>query len=144
MPLVLADSSLAGSASIEDGSQEAKQVAEPIAHLPLSPVASACENATPTSPNVHHVAPEQPASGLDSHPTELQWTNIDLEVNKAPTSPSGNCVETSSLSSFGMLPGGVEERYGTDEHPLWAWVSGGGCLVDLHSSLKWFSIQSGL
>ena len=34
---------------------------------------------------------------------------------------------------------GLEELYGPDEHPLWAWVSGGGCSVDSHTQLNWFN-----
>ncbi|XP_074014643.1 tectonin beta-propeller repeat-containing protein 1 [Numenius arquata] len=76
---------------------------------------------------------------------ELQWTNIDLkEAQKHPVLSVSSFAETSSLSSLGMFPVGAEEPYGTDEHPLWAWVSGGGCLVDLHSPLKWFTVPSGL
>uniref|UniRef100_A0A8C3KSH1 Tectonin beta-propeller repeat-containing protein 1 n=1 Tax=Calidris pygmaea TaxID=425635 RepID=A0A8C3KSH1_9CHAR len=76
---------------------------------------------------------------------ELQWTNIDLkEAQKHPVLSLSSFTETSSLSSLGMFPVGAEEPYGTDEHPLWAWVSGGGCLVDLHSPLKWFTVPSGL
>ncbi|XP_014806855.1 PREDICTED: tectonin beta-propeller repeat-containing protein 1 [Calidris pugnax] len=76
---------------------------------------------------------------------ELQWTNIDLkEAQKHPVLSLSSFGETSSLSSLGMFPVGAEEPFVTDEHPLWAWVSGGGCLVDLHSPLKWFTVPSGL
>lgn len=76
--------------------------------------------------------------------TELQWTNIDLkEAHRHAVLSVSTFTETSSLSSLGMFSVGAEEQYGADEHPLWAWVSGGGCLVDLHSPLKWFAVPSG-
>ncbi|KAF6083247.1 tectonin beta-propeller repeat containing 1 [Phyllostomus discolor] len=57
----------------------------------------------------------EPCPRPASTPAELPWTNIDLE-----------------------------EPYGADDHPLWAWVSGGGCAVEPHAALKWFTVQSGL
>ncbi|XP_075421580.1 tectonin beta-propeller repeat-containing protein 1 isoform X4 [Ascaphus truei] len=71
-----------------------------------------------------------------------QWTSIDLvEARINPVQPSS---DTASLSSLGMFTVGADEPFGSDEHPLWTWVSGGGCLVDSHSSLKWFTLQAGL
>ncbi|XP_044534885.1 tectonin beta-propeller repeat-containing protein 1 [Gracilinanus agilis] len=78
-------------------------------------------------------------------PAELPWTNIDLKETRKTCAHSASCfAETSSLSSLGLFPMGLEEGYGADDHPLWAWVSGGGCTVDTHTVLKWFTIQSGL
>ncbi|XP_037363027.1 tectonin beta-propeller repeat-containing protein 1 isoform X2 [Talpa occidentalis] len=83
--------------------------------------------------------------GPPSTPAELPWTNIDLkEPKKVPNHSAVSFPETSSLSSAGLLPLGLEEPYGADDHPLWAWVSGGGCTVEAHAVLKWFTLQSGL
>nr|KAF6482336.1 tectonin beta-propeller repeat containing 1 [Molossus molossus] len=80
-----------------------------------------------------------------STPAELPWTNIDLkEPKKAPSQSAADCPETAGLSSLGMLPLGLEEPYCADDHPLWAWVSGGGCAMEPHAVLKWFTVQSGL
>ncbi|XP_036597297.1 tectonin beta-propeller repeat-containing protein 1 isoform X1 [Trichosurus vulpecula] len=77
-------------------------------------------------------------------PAELPWTNIDLKETRKVSPHSAACyAETASLSSLGLFPMGLEEGYGADDHPLWAWVSGGGCTVDTHTVLKWFTIQSG-
>lgn len=93
-------------------------------------------------------APE--ASGIDechgpaSTPAELPWTNIDLkEPKRVSSQPSTGFPETTGLSSLGLFPLGMEEPYGADDHPLWAWVSGGGCSVEACSVLKWFTVQSG-
>uniref|UniRef100_A0A673UPR8 Tectonin beta-propeller repeat-containing protein 1 n=1 Tax=Suricata suricatta TaxID=37032 RepID=A0A673UPR8_SURSU len=89
--------------------------------------------------------------GLEPHPgpastlAELPWTNIDLkEPKRAPSHPAAGFPEASGLSTLGLLPLGLEEPYGADDHPLWAWVSGGGCAVEPHTVLKWFTVQSGL
>lgn len=82
--------------------------------------------------------------GLASTPAELPWTNIDLkEPKKAPNHSAASFPETPGLSSLGLFTLGLEEPYGTDDHPLWAWVSGGGCAVEAGSVLKWFTVQSG-
>lgn len=79
-----------------------------------------------------------------STPAELPWTNIDLkEPKKASNQPAAGFSETAGLSSLGLFPLGMEEPYGADDHPLWAWVSGGGCAVEAGSALKWFTVQSG-
>lgn len=79
-----------------------------------------------------------------STPAELPWTNIDLkEPKKASNPPAAGFSETAGLSSLGLFPLGMEEPYGADDHPLWAWVSGGGCAVEAGSALKWFTVQSG-
>uniref|UniRef100_A0A7N6BID5 Tectonin beta-propeller repeat-containing protein 1 n=1 Tax=Anabas testudineus TaxID=64144 RepID=A0A7N6BID5_ANATE len=48
-------------------------------------------------------------------------------------------ADTCSLSSVATYTLAMEDTYGTDEHPVWAWVSGGGCSVDSHSQLNWFN-----
>ncbi|EPQ15900.1 Tectonin beta-propeller repeat-containing protein 1 [Myotis brandtii] len=83
----------------------------------------------------------EPRPGPASTPAELPWTSIDLkEPKKAPS----HSAETTGLSSLEMLPLGLEEPYCADDHPLWVWVSGGGCAVEAHTVLKWFTAQSGL
>uniref|UniRef100_A0A2K5YT49 Tectonin beta-propeller repeat-containing protein 1 n=1 Tax=Mandrillus leucophaeus TaxID=9568 RepID=A0A2K5YT49_MANLE len=91
------------------------------------------------------------AAGPDTHPgpaptpAELPWTNIDLkEPKKVPSHSAAGFPETTSLSSLGLLPLGLEEPYGVDDHPLWAWVSGGGCVVEACAMPRWFTVQAGL
>ncbi|KAM4820783.1 tectonin beta-propeller repeat-containing protein 1 [Thomomys bottae] len=92
-----------------------------------------------TAPGLH----EHP--GPSSPPAQLPWTSIDLkEPKKAAAHAPAGCPEAAGLCSLGLCPLGSEEPYGADDHPLWAWVSGGGCAVDAGSSLKWFTVQSGL
>ncbi|KAM6155831.1 LOW QUALITY PROTEIN: tectonin beta-propeller repeat-containing protein 1 [Rhynchocyon petersi] len=69
-------------------------------------------------------------------PAVLPWTNIDLKEPRRATS----LLEP----SLGLLPLGLDEPYHADGHLLWAWVSGGGCAVEAHMALKWFSAPSGL
>ncbi|XP_076856381.1 LOW QUALITY PROTEIN: tectonin beta-propeller repeat-containing protein 1 [Brachyhypopomus gauderio] len=81
------------------------------------------------------------SGGLDP-----QWSNVDLEdaqthLNAGPTADTS---ESGSLSSAGNYNMGLEEPYGADERPIWAWVSGGGCAVDSHSQLGWFNCSTGL
>ncbi|XP_042542936.1 tectonin beta-propeller repeat-containing protein 1 isoform X2 [Dipodomys spectabilis] len=83
--------------------------------------------------------------GPASPPAQLPWTSIDLkEPKKAAGHEAASCPEAAGLSSQGLCPLGTEEPYGADDHPLWAWVSGGSCAVDTGSTLKWFTVQSGL
>lgn len=145
MPPNHADAPLSGAAvsSNENNADSQKEVGT---HLAVDPLDSAQEEANSTSSSSEKAGLEKPESSVDqdTHPAELQWTNIDLkEAHKNPVLTSSAFRETSSVSSLGLFPVGIEEPYGTDEHPFWAWVSGGGCLVDLHSPLKWFTIQTG-
>ncbi|XP_053132794.1 tectonin beta-propeller repeat-containing protein 1 [Hemicordylus capensis] len=143
-PLALADVCLPEPGAGDDCNQ-AGQPAESNAALVVDPVLRTPEEAPSALDQGLEGVPEKPSSDPDSHPAELQWTNIDLkEANKAALLPTNTYAETSSLSSFGMLSVGAEDHYGADEHPLWAWVSGGGCLMDSHFSLKWFTVQSAL
>lgn len=95
-----------------------------------------------------HDALQAPGSGEDGPdrqpgPAELPWTNIDLKESPAgPSGPAAGLPQAGGLSSLGLL-GGLEEPGGAADHPLWAWVSGGGCTVEAGSVLKWFSAQSG-
>ncbi|XP_067859593.1 tectonin beta-propeller repeat-containing protein 1 [Heptranchias perlo] len=56
---------------------------------------------------------------------------------------TSDLAETSSVSSVGAYPFGIEEHYVSDERPLWAWLSGGSCDVEAHTQLNWFTVQSG-
>ncbi|XP_074925325.1 tectonin beta-propeller repeat-containing protein 1 isoform X1 [Chelonoidis abingdonii] len=143
----LADTPLSSAAASINGNNVGSQSPEASANLALDPLDSAPEEASPASDSGEKAGPEKPkfSADQDPHPAELQWTNIDLkEAHKKPPLSTSTFPETSSLSSLGMFSVGVEEHYDADEHPLWAWVCGGGCLVDSHSSLKWFTLQSGL
>lgn len=89
-------------------------------------------------------APEASGSDERCSPAELPWTNIDLkEPKRASNQPAAGFPEATGLSSLALFPMGIEEPYGADDHPLWAWVSGGGCAVEAGSVLKWFTVQSG-
>ncbi|KAM8889643.1 tectonin beta-propeller repeat-containing protein 1 [Synchiropus picturatus] len=69
-------------------------------------------------------------------PGDPRWSNVDLEPQ---TSVMQDNADTCSLSSVTTFTLNMEDQYGGDDHPLWAWVSGGGCSVDCHSHLSWFS-----
>ncbi|XP_061009682.1 tectonin beta-propeller repeat-containing protein 1 isoform X4 [Dama dama] len=66
------------------------------------------------------------------------------ESKKGPSHATANFPEATDLSSLTLLPLGLEEPESADCHALWAWVSGGGCAVEAHTTLKWFTAQSGL
>ncbi|XP_022443443.1 tectonin beta-propeller repeat-containing protein 1 isoform X2 [Delphinapterus leucas] len=84
-------------------------------------------------------------AGPASAPAELPWTNIDLkEPKKGPSHAAADFPEATNLSSLALLPLGLEEPDSTNCHALWAWVSGGGCAVEAHTTLKWFTVHSGL
>lgn len=70
-----------------------------------------------------------------------QWSNVDLEEAQThlTVGTGGDATDTCSLSSVATYNLGMEEPYGPDDHPLWAWVSGGGCYIDSHSQLPWFN-----
>uniref|UniRef100_H3AXP5 Tectonin beta-propeller repeat-containing protein 1 n=1 Tax=Latimeria chalumnae TaxID=7897 RepID=H3AXP5_LATCH len=86
-----------------------------------------------------------PSSDQKPPLAELQWSNVELrDGHMHAATASTDIAETSSLSSVGLYPLGIEEHYEADEQPLWAWVSGSGCDVDSHTPLKWFTTQSGL
>lgn len=70
-----------------------------------------------------------------------QWSNVDLEEAQThlTVGAGGDTADTCSLSSVATCNLGMEEPYGPDDHPLWAWVSGGGCYIDSHSQLPWFN-----
>ncbi|XP_048223554.1 tectonin beta-propeller repeat-containing protein 1 isoform X2 [Perognathus longimembris pacificus] len=94
---------------------------------------------TTTAPGLH----KHP--GLASPPAQLPWTSIDLkEPKKVSSHTATGCPEAMALCSLGLCPLGPEESYGSGDHPLWAWVSGGSCAVDSGSMLKWFTVQTGL
>lgn len=71
-----------------------------------------------------------------------QWSNVDLAEAQGQQMQAGIVQEpadTCSLSSVATYSLAMEDLYGVDERPLWAWVSGGGCDVDTHSPLNWFN-----
>ncbi|KAG8433064.1 hypothetical protein GDO86_017369 [Hymenochirus boettgeri] len=71
-----------------------------------------------------------------------RWTSIDLVEARA--NPTEALTDTSGLSTLGLFSSGEEEPFVSDLHPLWTWVSGGGCLIESHTPLKWFTLQTGL
>lgn len=76
-------------------------------------------------------------------PDDPQWSNVDLaevqsQQNQTAAAAATDTADTCSLSSVATYTLAIEELYGVDEHPLWAWVSAGGCSVDSHSQLSWF------
>lgn len=92
----------------------------------------------------HDVEVAGPASAPASAPAELPWTNIDLkEPKKGPSHAAADFPEATNLSSLPLLPLGLEEPDSANCHALWAWVSGGGCAVEAHTTLKWFTVHSG-
>ncbi|KAF4106692.1 tectonin beta-propeller repeat-containing protein 1 [Onychostoma macrolepis] len=86
-------------------------------------------------------SPAQVLSPSQSGGVDPQWSNVDLEEAQThlTSGPGGDAAETSSLSSVATYNLALEEPYGPDEHPKWAWVSGGGCLVECHTQLNWFN-----
>ncbi|XP_010134490.1 PREDICTED: tectonin beta-propeller repeat-containing protein 1 [Buceros rhinoceros silvestris] len=146
VPVNSANAPLMGAAASSSGNSTGTQAAEIPANLTMDPLDSDQGEATVALTDREKANLEMHKSSTNPNPcAELHWTNIDLkEVQKQPVLAVTTFAETSSLSSLGMFSVGAEEQYGADEHPLWAWVSGGGCLVDLHSPLKWFTVPSGL
>ncbi|XP_064009820.1 tectonin beta-propeller repeat-containing protein 1 isoform X2 [Pogoniulus pusillus] len=145
VPKSLANTPTVGAAASSSSNSTDNQAAVH-AQLTVDPLDSDQGEAPVALPNDEKANLEMHKASASPNPSaELQWTNIDLkEVQKHPVLSVSTFAETSSLSSLGMFSVGAEEQYGADEHPLWAWVSGGGCLVDLHSPLKWFTVPSGL
>lgn len=86
-------------------------------------------------------SPAQVLSPSQSGGLNPQWSNVDLEEAQThlTSGPGVDAAETCSLSSVATYNLALEEPYGPDEHPKWAWVSGGGCLVDCHLQLNWFN-----
>ncbi|XP_044289286.1 tectonin beta-propeller repeat-containing protein 1 isoform X2 [Varanus komodoensis] len=121
----------------EDGNNHAHPVADPT----ISPL----DEASPARAEGLRDAPEKPVPNQDARPAELQWADIDLkEASRSAAAAASSLAETSSLSSLGTLSVGMEEHFVADGPPLWVWVSGGGCLVESHSSLKWFTAPAAL
>lgn len=86
----------------------------------------------------HAAIPVSRSVGSD----DPQWSNVDLAEAQGQQMQAGIVQEpadTCSLSSVATYSLAMEDLYGADEHPLWAWVSGGGCDVDTHSQLNWFN-----
>ncbi|XP_051488260.1 tectonin beta-propeller repeat-containing protein 1 isoform X3 [Apus apus] len=146
VPMNLANTPPMGAAASRSGNSTGNQMAEIRANLTVDPLDSDQGEASVASTTNKKASVEMHESSTNPNPSaELRWTNIDLkEAQKHPVLSVSTFAETSSLSSLGVFSVGAEEQYGADEHPVWAWVSGGGCLVDLHSPLKWFTVSSGL
>lgn len=144
VPVNLANAPPMGAAASSSGNGTGNQTAEIRANLTVDPLDSGQGEATVALTSNEKANLETHKSTNPNPSAEPQWTNIDLkEAQKHPVLSVSSFAETSSLSSLGVFSVGAEEQYGADEHPLWAWVSGGGCLVDLHSPLKWFTVPSG-
>lgn len=86
----------------------------------------------------HAVIPVSQSVGSD----DPQWGNVDLAEAQGQQMQAEivqDSVDTCSLSSVATYCLAIEDPYGVDEHPMWAWVSGGGCDVVSHSQLNWFN-----
>uniref|UniRef100_A0A8C5E3T3 Tectonin beta-propeller repeat-containing protein 1 n=1 Tax=Gouania willdenowi TaxID=441366 RepID=A0A8C5E3T3_GOUWI len=87
-----------------------------------------------------NVIPEREHGSSEGHCH--RWSNVDLEEAMSEQAPTGHVQDSSdscSLSSIATYTLVTDDLYRGDEHPLWAWVSGGGCSVDSHSHLHWFN-----
>uniref|UniRef100_A0A8C5Q5D9 Tectonin beta-propeller repeat-containing protein 1 n=1 Tax=Leptobrachium leishanense TaxID=445787 RepID=A0A8C5Q5D9_9ANUR len=74
-----------------------------------------------------------------------QWSSIDLaETLMSPFQASDVPEDVPHLPLLGRFTEGAAEMFGSDVCTLWTWVSGGGCLVDSLTPLKWFTRQTGL
>lgn len=104
------------------------------------------KSAREDEPNPGDEEVEVPRAGVaissSQSAVDPQWSNVDLEEAQGQHAQTGAAVDsadTCSLSSVATYTLAAEDPYGADEHPLWAWVSGGGCSVDSHSQLNWFN-----
>ncbi|KAK1793893.1 hypothetical protein P4O66_010796, partial [Electrophorus voltai] len=79
------------------------------------------------------------SGGLDP-----QWSNVDLEEAQTHLSAVALVDASDSCGLSSAANYNLEEPYGADERPIWAWVDGGGCAVDSHSQLSWFNSSAGL
>lgn len=86
------------------------------------------------------VAPAVVLSHSPSGRPDHAWSNVDLEEAQGrlavgrPASDTGDSCSLSSVATYNL-----DEPYGADDHPIWAWVNGGSCAVDSHSQLNWFN-----
>ncbi|XP_030645886.1 tectonin beta-propeller repeat-containing protein 1 [Chanos chanos] len=79
--------------------------------------------------------PTLPAS--QSSGSEPPWSNVDLEEMKsAPSSATRSSVATYPIE----LAQTVEQE---EERPPWAWVTGGGCVLNEASCVSWLSTSDG-
>ncbi|KAM4697520.1 tectonin beta-propeller repeat-containing protein 1 [Rhinophrynus dorsalis] len=126
--------STAGSEAANQYSES--QTEEPSADLPLDSQQSSASSTDETPYDTSEQSKDSKAKiGAP------QWTSIDLV--EARINPAQVSDDMAVLPSLGMFSAGAEP-FECDSHPLWTWVSGGGCLVEAHSPLKWFSLQRGL
>nr|XP_006637424.1 PREDICTED: tectonin beta-propeller repeat-containing protein 1 isoform X1 [Lepisosteus oculatus]XP_015215748.1 PREDICTED: tectonin beta-propeller repeat-containing protein 1 isoform X1 [Lepisosteus oculatus]XP_015215749.1 PREDICTED: tectonin beta-propeller repeat-containing protein 1 isoform X1 [Lepisosteus oculatus]XP_015215750.1 PREDICTED: tectonin beta-propeller repeat-containing protein 1 isoform X1 [Lepisosteus oculatus]XP_015215751.1 PREDICTED: tectonin beta-propeller repeat-containing len=91
-------------------------------------------------------ASQDPGSPSQEASRDPQWSNVDLEEAQTDlaAASTSDAADSSSLSSIATYNLGLEGPYGADEHPLWAWVTAGGCAVDAHTQLSWFSSPAGM
>uniref|UniRef100_A0A7N8XFL0 Tectonin beta-propeller repeat-containing protein 1 n=1 Tax=Mastacembelus armatus TaxID=205130 RepID=A0A7N8XFL0_9TELE len=73
---------------------------------------------------------------------DVPWMNVDLEGTEAarsaqmvePSLGSGIAAATYTLGTLENSQG-----VGEEDGPVWAWISGGGCDVDVNSQISWLS-----
>uniref|UniRef100_A0A4W3H8R3 Tectonin beta-propeller repeat-containing protein 1 n=1 Tax=Callorhinchus milii TaxID=7868 RepID=A0A4W3H8R3_CALMI len=108
-----------------------------------------CENNTVSHLNVLETVSTVEDSSQKRTPSDLEpvvsaYGSENLTYRDRPPGDSNeDLTETSSISSAGTYSFGIEEHYVSEERPLWAWISGGGCDIESHSQLNWFTVHSG-
>ncbi|CAL1588434.1 unnamed protein product [Knipowitschia caucasica] len=65
------------------------------------------------------------------------WSNVDLEGAEAAR--SAQAAGRAADGDTSALTLDNPQRTGEEEAPVWAWISGGGCDVDLESKVSWLS-----
>ncbi|XP_049320791.1 tectonin beta-propeller repeat-containing protein 1 isoform X2 [Astyanax mexicanus] len=140
IPKVTSDSFISELVSDREGQIGRREGPPAIAEPPI-PEEDGAEGETEGKTAPALVLSPSQSGGLDP-----QWSNVDLEEAQTHLTVGAvaESAETCSLSSVATFNLGMEEQYGPDEHPLWAWVSGGGCAIDSHSQLNWFNSTTGL
>lgn len=73
---------------------------------------------------------------------DVPWMNVDLEGAEAARNAqvSGRLLSDTPAAityDLGTLEG--SQRVGEEDGPVWAWISGGGCDVDVGSQISWLS-----
>ncbi|XP_051958981.1 tectonin beta-propeller repeat-containing protein 1-like [Xyrauchen texanus] len=139
IPKVTSDSFISELVSDREGQISRRDVPSTAAAGPSIPEEEQAEGEVEDGASPTQVLSPSHSCGLDP-----QWSNVDLEEaqNHLASGPGRDTADTCSLSSVATYNLALEEPYGADEHPKWAWVSGGGCAVDCHSQLNWFNSTS--
>ncbi|XP_077406349.1 tectonin beta-propeller repeat-containing protein 1 [Vanacampus margaritifer] len=151
---VESDTEKASTDEVSGSNDNVESSATPKPHIPkvtsdsfISQLVSDRDPASAAVPQEESVPEEGDTSTLcvdvveTGGPVDPQWSNVDLEGAQNQQAQTGNLsdnADTCSLSSVATYSLAMEDPYGVDGHPLWAWVSGGGCSVDSHSQLNWF------